>query len=44
MSVPVLCAREALAVASELGEKFAKGAAERDANRALPTSELEALS
>jgi len=44
MPVPVLSASEALAVAADLGERFAKGAAERDAERILPAEELAALS
>lgn len=43
-SVPVLTAREAVAVAADLAERFAKGAAERDTDRVLPVAELDALS
>ncbi|MDX6371072.1 MAG: hypothetical protein QOD98_60 [Nocardioidaceae bacterium] len=44
MSVPLLTAPEAVAVAADLGERFAKGAAERDADRVLPVAELDELS
>ena len=44
MPVPVLTAAEAVAVAADLGERFAKGAAERDADRLLPVVELGELS
>src|SRR3954451_5948682 len=44
MPVPVLTAPEAVAVAADLGEQFAKGAAERDATRTLPVAELDNLS
>jgi len=44
MPVPVLTAAEAVAVAADLGERFAKGAAERDADRLLPVVELDELS
>lgn len=44
MPVPVLSDHEALAVAAELGERFAKGAAARDADRVLPVDELDELS
>ena len=44
MSVPVLSAAEAVVVAADLGERFAKGAAARDADRALPVDELAELS
>ncbi|WGY04110.1 SfnB family sulfur acquisition oxidoreductase [Nocardioides sp. QY071] len=44
MPVPVLSDHEALAVAAELGERFAKGAAARDADRVLPVDELAELS
>lgn len=43
-SVPVLTAPEAVAVAADLAERFAKGAAERDTDRLLPVAELDALS
>lgn len=43
MSVPVLSATEAVEVARELAERFAKGAAERDAERVLPATELAEL-
>ena len=43
MPVPVLSDREAIAVAAELGERFAKGAAARDADRVLPVDELAEL-
>lgn len=41
--VPVLSEREAVAVAADLGERFAKGAAERDAERVLPVAEVDQL-
>jgi SfnB family sulfur acquisition oxidoreductase len=44
MPVPVLTAREAVTVAADLGERFAKGAADRDADRVLPVAELDELS
>lgn len=44
MTVPVLGDAEALAVAADLAERFAKGAAERDLERSLPVAELDALS
>jgi SfnB family sulfur acquisition oxidoreductase len=44
MPVPVLTAQEAVTVAAHLGERFAKGAADRDADRVLPSAELDALS
>ena len=44
MPVPVLTAPEAVAVAADLGERFAKGAAGRDADRVLPVAELAELS
>ncbi|MBM7519912.1 SfnB family sulfur acquisition oxidoreductase [Nocardioides nitrophenolicus] len=44
MPVPVLTAPEARAAAAELGERFAKGAAARDAERQLPVDELAELS
>ncbi|WP_340538435.1 SfnB family sulfur acquisition oxidoreductase [Nocardioides sp. GXZ039] len=43
MPVPVLSAREATSTASELAERFAKGAAERDSDRILPVEELDEL-
>ncbi|GAA5153977.1 SfnB family sulfur acquisition oxidoreductase [Nocardioides marinquilinus] len=42
--VPVLAPGEAVAVAADLAERFAKGAADRDAERVLPRAELDALS
>lgn len=44
MTVPVLSAAEAVAVAGDLAELFAKGSAERDAERVLPAEELAELS
>jgi SfnB family sulfur acquisition oxidoreductase len=44
MPVPVLTAPEAVAVAADLGERFAKSAADRDADRVLPVAELDELS
>lgn len=44
MPVPVLASHEALAVAAELSERFAKSAAARDADRVLPVAELAELS
>ena len=44
MSVPLLTADEAVAVAADLAERFAKGAAERDLERVLPVAEMDALS
>jgi SfnB family sulfur acquisition oxidoreductase len=41
--VPVLTAPEAVAVAADLAERFAKSAAERDAERVLPAAELDEL-
>jgi SfnB family sulfur acquisition oxidoreductase len=43
MTVPTLTDAEAVAVAAELGERFAKGSAERDADRVLPRAELDEL-
>lgn len=43
MPVPVLTEREALRVAAELGERFAKSAATRDAERILPLEEMDEL-
>ncbi|MXG91968.1 SfnB family sulfur acquisition oxidoreductase [Nocardioides flavescens] len=42
--VPVLTADEAVAVAADLGERFAKDAATRDSDRVLPVAELDQLS
>ena len=42
--MPVLTAPEAVAVAADLAERFAKSAAERDAERVLPAAELDELS
>ena len=42
--VPVLGASEAEAIAAELSVAFAEGAADRDANRVLPSYELDELS
>ncbi|GAB3856001.1 SfnB family sulfur acquisition oxidoreductase [Nocardioides maradonensis] len=42
--VPVLSAEEAVAVARDLGARFAAGAAERDRSRILPTEQVDALS
>jgi SfnB family sulfur acquisition oxidoreductase len=42
--VPVLGAREAVTVASELAAEFAVGASERDARRILPQEQLDRLS
>lgn len=44
MITPVLTADEAVAVAADLAERFAKGAAGRDLERGLPVAELDALS
>jgi len=44
MPVPVLTATEAVAIATDLGERFAKGAAERDIYRVLPVAEVDELS
>lgn len=44
MPVPVLTADEALATAGALAERFAQGAAARDADRVLPREELDELS
>lgn len=41
--VPVLTADEAVAVAADLGERFAKDAAARDCDRVLPVAELDQL-
>lgn len=42
--VPLLSSREAIAVAGELARDFAAGAAQRDAERLLPITELDRLS
>lgn len=44
MTVPVLAAAEAVAVAGDLAERFAKSSVERDLERVLPAEELVALS
>ena len=44
MSVPVLSAPKAVAVAAELAERLAKGSVERDRERVLPADELDLLS
>src|SRR4051794_36756554 len=44
ISVPVLAAPDAVAVAAELAEDFARDAAERDAKRIIPRGELDRLS
>ncbi|WP_415394235.1 SfnB family sulfur acquisition oxidoreductase (plasmid) [Rhodococcus globerulus] len=41
--VAVLTSSEAIELAAALGDEFAKGAAERDRNRALPFAEVDAL-
>ncbi|MDL9946444.1 SfnB family sulfur acquisition oxidoreductase [Gordonia sp. ABSL11-1] len=41
--VPVLSSDDAVAVAAELGEVFAKGAADRDRDKILPTGEIRRL-
>lgn len=41
--VPVLSSDDAVAVAAELGEVFAKGAADRDRDKILPTEEIGRL-
>jgi SfnB family sulfur acquisition oxidoreductase len=41
--VPVLSSDDAVAVAAELGEVFAKGAADRDRDKILPTEEIRRL-
>ena len=43
-AVPVLGASEVVAIAAELSDAFAEGAAHRDANRVLPSYELDELS
>lgn len=42
-TVPILQASDAVAVAAEFGEVFAKGAAERDRDRGLPHDEIRRL-
>ncbi|GAA4696189.1 SfnB family sulfur acquisition oxidoreductase [Nocardioides conyzicola] len=44
MPVPVLTAAEAVAVAADLGERLAKGAAGRDADRVIPVAEIDEIS
>ena len=43
-TVPVLSTGEALSVATELAAEFCTGAAQRDADRTLPTEEIDRLS